>query len=432
MNMGRCAVLRFGLVAPILVLGLALPVGRASAQGARIAAVVNGTVITNQDVDARARLFALSAGLPPAASTLARLKPQITNQLIDQTLQLQAIEKAHVVVSEKQLTQAVARINKANGLPPNGLQMRLAKAGIPFSTLVGQFRTQIGWNGVLKKHLGSNLRPTRTDVLAERQAMRKEIGQTQYHIAEIFVPIERPSDASNARKFADTVIKQLRNGAAFPVVAAQFSQSQSALTGGDKGWVAPDLLDPAVRRIIEQMPVGAISDPVRVPGGYEIVSLLGTRKFGDVPETILKVNQVFLKFPDPFNGGQPSAAQIAVLNHAAALRGGLHDCAAVAAANQAAGSVRPTSPGPVNLATVQPAAFQALLGGLPIGQPSQPLVSHSGVALVMVCSRTHKKLGLPDLNAVGQALIRRRVSLEARQLIDTLHRQAIITHGSGA
>lgn len=421
------------LIAALAVSALALPMGgTARAQDARIAAVVNGTVITNQDVDARARLFALSAGLPMSANTLSRLKPQIVNQLIDQTLQLQAIEKNHVVVTQKQIAAAVERINKANGLPPNGLQLRLAKAGIPFSTLISQFRTQIGWNGVLKKHLGENFRPTKEDVLAERAAMRKEIGQTQYHIAEIFVPIDRPRDAQNARKFADTVIKQLRNGAAFPVVAAQFSQSESALTGGDKGWVAPDMLDPAVRAIVERMPTGAISDPVRVPGGYEIVSLLGTRKFGEVPTTILHVNQVFLKFPTPFNGGQPDAGQIAVLNRAGALRGTLHDCAAVAAANQAAGSVRPTSPGPVDLSTVQPAAFQQLLGSLPIGQASQPLVSHNGVALVMVCSRVQKTTGLPGLNRIGSDLIQRRVSLESRQLMDALHREAIITRSAGA
>ncbi len=421
------------LIAALAASSLALPMGGiARAQDARIAAVVNGTVITNQDVDARARLFALSAGLPLSANTLSRLKPQIVNQLIDQTLQLQAIEKNHVVVTQKQIAAAVERINKANGLPPNGLQQRLAKAGIPFSTLISQFRTQIGWNGVLKKHLGENFRPTKQDVLAERAAMRKEIGQTQYHIAEIFVPIDRPRDAASARKFADTVIKQLRNGAAFPVVAAQFSQSESALTGGDKGWVAPDLLDPAVRAIVERMPTGAISDPVRVPGGYEIVSLLGTRKFGEVPTTILHVNQVFLKFPTPFNGGQPDAGQIAVLNRAGALRGTLHDCAAVAAANQAAGSVRPTSPGPVDLSTVQPAAFQQLLGSLPIGQASQPLVSHNGVALVMVCSRVQKTTGLPGLNRIGSDLIQRRVSLESRQLMDTLHREAIITRSAGA
>ena len=402
------------------------PAPDAWAQAAQIAAVVNGSVITNQDVDARARLFALSAGLPQDPAILARLKPQITSELINQTLQLQAIETHKVVVPQARIAAALARINKANGLPPGGLEAKLRAAGIPYSTLVNQFRIELGWTGVLKKQLGESLRPTHEDILAEQRAMKHEIGQTQYHVAEIFIPIERPSQEANAKHFADTVIKQLRNGAPFPVVAAQFSQSQSALTGGDRGWVEPDLLDPAVRSIVERMPAGAISDPVRVAGGYEIVQLLGTRKFGEQSETMLHIKQVYLPFPTPFEGGQPSAGQLAVLSHATALRGTLHDCSAVSAANAAAGNVRKADPGPVNLATVQPAAFQSLLGGLPIGQISEPLVSHHGVALVMVCSRETSKMGLPGAPVIANLLVQRRVSLESHQLMDALHRQAII------
>jgi peptidyl-prolyl cis-trans isomerase SurA len=400
--------------------------GIARAQDARIAVVVNGTVITNQDVNARARLFALSAGLPPTSQTLEHLKPQITSELIDQALQLQAIEQNKIVVSQADIAAALARIDKANGLPPDGLQKKLEASGVPYSTLVGQFRTELGWTEVLKKKLGPDLRPTKEDVLAEQRAMKHELGETQYHIAEIFIPIERPSDEGNAKLFAQTVIKQLRNGAPFPVVAAQFSQSQSALTGGDRGWVEPDLLDPAVRAIVQRMPAGAISDPVRVAGGFEIVNLLGTRKFGEVKETILNIRQVFLPFPSPFQGGQPSAAQLAVLTHANALRGGLHDCEAVSAANAAVGNVRKADPGPVNLATVQPAAFQSLLSSLPIGQISQPLVSQHGVAMVMVCKRATSTTGLPSVPAIANILVQRRVSLESQQLMDALHRNAVI------
>jgi len=421
---------RFLLRCLMAALLLGAAASSAMAQDASIAAVVNGTVITNQDVAARARLFALSAGLPMKPEIIDRLRPQIVSQLIDQTLQLQAIEQHKVVVTEADLTAALERIDKANGLPPDGLRQKLEAAGIPFSTLVNQFRIQIGWTDVLKKLLGESLRPTPEDVQAEKQAMQRQVGQTQYHIAEIFVPIENPQEEANAQHFAATVIKQLRNGAPFPVVAAQFSQSQSALTGGDRGWVSVDLLDPAIRDILMRMPVGAISDPVRVPGGYEIVSLLGTRKFGEGETTKLSIRQAFLPFPTAFNGGQPTPGQIDVLKRATALRPTLHDCAAVSAANDAAGKVQPANPGPVNLATVQPAQFRSLLAGLPVGKVSQPLVSHNGVALIMVCSREQKPIGLPSPKEIANQLVERRVSLESQQLMDDLHRQAIIVRPS--
>jgi peptidyl-prolyl cis-trans isomerase SurA len=424
---------RLCLIAPAVMLSLGI-LATARAQDATpadatISAVVNGQVITNQDVDARARLFALSAGLPPTGSIVERLKPQITTQLIDQTLQLQAIEKHKIVVPQEQVAKALANINRSNGMQAGGLQAKLNALGIPYSTLVNQIRIEIGWTQVLKKTLGPSLRPTRADITAEQRAMTREIGKTQYHLAEIFIPIDQPSDAANAQRFATTVIKQLRNGAPFPVVAAQFSQSQSALSGGDRGWVDPDLLDPEVQAIVARMPAGAISDPVRVAGGYSIVELLGKRQFGEQQETMLSIAQVYLPFAQTFTGGQPSTQQLAVLAHANQLRRSLHSCDQVTAANQVAGNVRPSNPGPVNLAAVQPPQFQAVLAKLPIGTPSQPLVSRSGVAVVMVCSRNTQKMTLPSIPEIANLLVQRRVALESQQLMDQLHRQAIIQRG---
>ena len=62
------------------------------AEGAGIAAVVNGDVISAGDVFSRARLFALSTGLPMSQDVLDRLVPQVRRQLIDE----RQIGRAHV------------------------------------------------------------------------------------------------------------------------------------------------------------------------------------------------------------------------------------------------------------------------------------------------------------------------------------------------
>ena len=88
-------------------------------------------------------------------------------------------------------------------------------------------------------------------------------------MGEIFVTVGDPSQQPEAERFADTIIQQLRAGAPFAVVAAQFSQSQTALQGGDEGWVQPSQIDPAVLRVLQEMPPGAISNPIPVPGGRQ-------------------------------------------------------------------------------------------------------------------------------------------------------------------
>ena len=43
------------------------------------------------------------------------------------------------------------------------------------------------------------------------------------------------------------------------ILAAQFSQTQTALEGGEVGWVQPNQLDPEVARLVVEMPPGAVS-----------------------------------------------------------------------------------------------------------------------------------------------------------------------------
>ena len=413
-----------------LVFGIAASLGAArpgQAQDASIAAVVNGQVITDDDVANRARLLALSSGMPASPEIVARLKPQITQELIDQTLQMQEIDKRKVVVPESDIETAIGHIEQGNNLPAGGLRARMQASGISFATLVAQIRTEIGWQSVLHQVLGPELQPTPGDIRAEKTALKNQIGTTQYHLAEIFIPVTDPADEATARNFAATVIQQLRAGAPFPVVAAQFSQAQTALQGGDMGYVPLSQLDPSVAAVVVTMPTGAVSNPVRVPGGYDIVQMQGTHQVGSSMTTTLSIRQAFAAYPAPISNGQVGPAQAAVINKLAQAAHGVHSCADMTALNAQFGNVRPADPGPVDLASVTPPAFQTILANLQPGQVSQPLVAQDGVSIVTICSKATNAVGLPSDDQITQVIVERRVELESQQLLDDLRHRSIIT-----
>lgn len=404
--------------------GAAMP---AFAQTASIAAVVNGQVITNDDVMARARLLAVSTGLPATPAALNRLQPQITKELIDQTLQLQEINRRNVVVAESDIAAAVAHIEQGNNLPADTLRQHLQAAGVPFSTLIAQLRTELGWQTVLHQVLGPELQPTPGDISAEKKALQAQLGTTQYHLAEIFIPVTDPADDAQAKAFANTVIAQLRTGAPFPIIAAQFSQADSALQGGDLGFVSASQLDPATAAVVLSMPAGAISNPIRVPGGYDIVQLQEMRKVGAATNMSLNIRQAYAAFAEPISNGSVGPDQAAVINKLIAAARGAHACADIEAINASFGNVRPADPGPVNLADVTPPQFQQVLANLAIGQVSQPLVAQGGVSVVMVCSRRNVADALPSDDDIRNLIVERRVALESQQLLDDLRHRSIIT-----
>ena len=397
-----------------------------------ILSVVNGEVITNADVSSRARLFALSTGMPVTADVVARLRPQITRQLIEERLRLQEIQRRHIVVQDKEIAAAIRDIEARNNLPPGALRQRLSADGTGMRTLIDQIRAQIGWTQALRQQIGEKIKIAPAEIEQTQKLQDQQTGRPEYRILEIFIPVDDPAHAAEAERFAEAVVGQLHAGAPFRIVAAQFSQSQTALQGGDLGWLQDNRIDPEVLRIAQQMPVGAISNAVRVPGGFAIITLAGRRELGNEIATMVSLRQVFLPFSAKLNPTQPTDQQRQALEKAKSLSASIHSCEAMEAANIANQSPRPANPGDVRLERVSPPQFREILTNLPLDKATQPLVAADGIAVVIVCSREKKNVAHQSNEEIEAQMINERVELLSRQMLRDLRRRATIEQRSGA
>jgi len=245
---------RLGGVAGVLALLLAVtasgfaagtpakPVGPAKAPsgtaeqpltgGSRIAAVVNGDVISEADIGNRARLFAISTGLPLTQDVIDRLRSQILRQLIDERLRIQEAQRRKIVIQDTQIAAAIKDIETRNNMQPGALRAKLSSDGVSTRTLIDQIRAQLAWAQMLRDVATDQIHVTPADVAEQQKLATQRVGQTEYRLGEIFIPVDNPANSADAQRFAETVITELRGGASFPLVAAQFSQTQSALEGG--------------------------------------------------------------------------------------------------------------------------------------------------------------------------------------------------------
>src|SRR3984957_9806261 len=397
-----------------------------TAQATRIVAVVNGDVITNADVTSRTRLFALSTGLPLTPDVLDRLRQQITRQLIAEGLRMQEVRRRKIVIQDKMIADSIHDIETRNGMHPGALRQKLATDGVSQLTLIDQIRTQLGWTRVLREQLGDKVTITDAEVADQQRLLAQQVGKPEYRVGEIFIPVDDPANAADAQRFAETVITELRAGAAFPVVAAQFSQNQTALQGGELGWVQPNQLDPEVVRLVSQMPIGAISNPVKVPGGFSIVTLQAKREIGHEVGTVVSLRQIFLPFTATLNPQAPTEQQKQALDKARGISASVHSCEQMEQVAKANNQTRPVDPGEVRLDTVSPPAFRQVLASLPFDRASQPLVANDGIAVLIVCSREEKNLAQATNQDVRAQLLNERVELLSRQMLANLRRHAAI------
>ena len=419
----------------ILLAALLLPAGpipAAMAQSAggnvnSIVAVVNGDIVTRSEIESRRRLLALSAGVSGDAG--AQGGDQILRLLIDERLRIQELSRRRIPVTDQDIASSVANIESRNGLPAGGVVQNLRRAGIEPRVLYDQIRAQIGWARLLRGMLGEQANISDTEVNEFLGAQRARLGEPEFLVSEIFIPVENPGQEAQVRRFVTDVIQRLRQGVPFAMVAAQFSQSQTAIQGGAMDWMTADRFDTEVAKILRQMPEGAISNAIRVPGGFEIVMLRDKRTSGRDMATMMTMRQVFLPFEGQVNPQAPTAQQLAQLQRAQALSDQARGCDAMDAA--ARGSPRPADPGPVRLDNINPPELRDLLGSLPIGRATQPIISMDGALIFMVCAKETRNLAEANPQQARDILLRDRIELLSRQLQRDLRRRAQIEMRTG-
>ncbi len=128
--------------------------------------------------------------------------------------------------------------------------------------------------------------PTDADVAAAYEANKTRFMlPRQYHLAQIVVLVaanaSHDAEEDARRKAADLRAQAVKPKADFAELAKKQSQDRaSADHGGDLGWLREDQLLPALKDPVAGLPENGVSDVIRLPDGFHILQLLGTKPAG--------------------------------------------------------------------------------------------------------------------------------------------------------
>ncbi|WP_374443596.1 peptidylprolyl isomerase [Stella sp.] len=414
------------LLAPAFVPGAAP--AWAQQASTRIAAVVNEDVISAYDIDARLRLVLAASGMEASAENAARLRPQVVRNLIDERLQMQEATRASITVSEKEIADNLARLERQNNMGPGGFVAWLDQNGIQRSTAIDQIKTSIAWSKLMRRRHARSISVSEEEIdeaIQQRLAARSGV---ERRVAEIFLPIENPGEETEIRRLAERLIEQMRQGVRFNQVAQQFSRSATATAGGDLGWVQAGQLDPVLEGALERMSPGELSPPVKLPGGYYILLLIDRRTPGGAAVAAVSDDQTvsLRQIVVPIPAGSPPDAIQERRRRAEELSRTVRDCADMTADRSGAGSLSGDL-GRVRLGDM-PAGLRQLVAAQPIGRATQPLQTEGGFVILMVCERDEPKKAEEkfDREAIAENLMLQRLENVARRVIRDLRRSAFI------
>jgi hypothetical protein len=91
-----------------------------------------------------------------------------------------------------------------------------------------------------------------------------------------------PAVDAAAKSKAQGVVKDLKGGADFTVVAKKSSQASDAASGGDLGFFTKGQLPDELQKAAEALQPGQVSDPVKDQYGYEILKVVEKKDDGSI------------------------------------------------------------------------------------------------------------------------------------------------------
>ncbi len=244
----------------------------------RIVAVVNNGIITQSELDAaiartKEQLTKMHSRMPSEE----QIRQGVLNQLIFQKLQLQIAKRNKMKATNEQINAAIGRIAKQSGITVEQLKQKVAKEGVRFSQFRKDLKKQIIISQIQQQAVSREVNVTADDINTLKQKIAaQQGGGTQYHIADIIVPVA--SDASDstwkaAEATAQSVKQQLQKGASITDAIAQHKNAQySNLSWGTINSI-PDLFSAQ----LPNMKIGGVAGPLKAGNGYHVIKLEGTR-----------------------------------------------------------------------------------------------------------------------------------------------------------
>ncbi|MFT3775834.1 MAG: peptidylprolyl isomerase [Minicystis sp.] len=284
--------LSFALVAGALV-GAARPARAVVVE--RVVAVIGDRPILQSELRKRAKPFLLqiASRVPPGpqqAAAETQVFKELIEKMIDDELEGQAADKAHITVTSDEIDAAIRNIAAAQGLSVPDLIKGAARSGLTEQDYREELRRQILEGKMLQLRVKGRVRITEEDIKAMyERTLREERKRREFHPAWIVLrvpPGSSPAAVAERTALAHKIVGAARKGEDFASLARQYSDDTATREGGgDLGVRAPQgspqatsgrakPLRPEVDAVVNVMEPGQVSDPIQVEDALVIVQLL--------------------------------------------------------------------------------------------------------------------------------------------------------------
>lgn len=261
------------LVAAALALpAVILPVTPAAAQ--QIMVMVQGQPITSFDVAQRIKLVQLTE-----RRTLNQ--KQALEELIDERLKIATAERYGIKAEDDEVDKMFAQMATRNGRTPAQMAEGLGQQGLTAAALKQKMRADFVWNSYVRGRFSSATTVRDSDIFAALQTKGEDLTKaqrtTEYSVRQIVLVVSRTApDSMRAQRLAEAnalrkTFTDCESGVATARAMRETVVREPVIrTSAD--------MSVAVRKIMDETPVGQTTAPEVTRAGIEMVAICARRE----------------------------------------------------------------------------------------------------------------------------------------------------------
>jgi peptidyl-prolyl cis-trans isomerase SurA len=238
---------------------------RALAQ--HVVLVVNGEIITDYDIDQRAKFDTLSSHKTPA-------RQDVIEELIDDKLKVQIARRYKLDITDADVDSSYADMAKRMHLTSDQLTQTLAHDGIDAKTLKARVRADLSWQYIIRGKFQSSLQISEKSVLdqiaTEKKGEGSDVGY-DYTLRPILFLVPRGNAALQESRRKDA--ESLRSRFATCDTGLLFARALRDVVIREPITKNSSELVPALRQILDKTEVGHLTPPETTQQGIELFAL---------------------------------------------------------------------------------------------------------------------------------------------------------------
>jgi peptidyl-prolyl cis-trans isomerase C len=255
-----------------------------------VAVVVNGVAITESEVQKviQQALGRLKGQATPQLLEMyrQRIRKDVLERLVSERLLEEQIKKKNITVSDEEVEEKVRQLAAQQRLTIDDLKALLEAYGKSIDDLREQTRLGAAYEKLIESESAGKINVTEREAKEYYEENIKQYAIPEQLRASHILISTRPTDPNSdpdkikaeARAKAESLLKQIKDGADFAELARKHSACPSGKAGGDLGYFTRGKMVPEFEKAAFSLDVGKVSGIVETSFGYHIIKATDRKK----------------------------------------------------------------------------------------------------------------------------------------------------------